>query len=187
MITRITYTMNVSLDGFINDVNGSLEWAIVDEEVHSWFNQEARKAAGFVNGRRMWETMASYWPTAADDATAAPVELEFAEIWNRTPQFVFSRSLTSVGHNARLLSGGVGAELARIDQDIHGELQIGGANLAAEFIRAALIDEFGLVVHPVVLGAGTKFFSAEPPRRELRLIETKSFANGAVLLRYART
>jgi dihydrofolate reductase len=187
MIRRITYTMNVSLDGFINDANGSLEWANVDEEVHSWFNNEARKAAAFANGRRMWETMSSYWPTAAQHPDAAPVELEFAEIWNSTPQFVFSHSLSSVEHSARLLSGGVAGEIARINADVDGELQIGGATLAAEFIRAALIDEYGLIVHPVVLGGGTRFFLADPQPGQLRLVESKPFANGAVLLRYARS
>lgn len=186
MIRRIVYTLNVSLDGFINSPSGSLEWANVDDEVHGWFNEEARKAAAFVYGRRMYETMAAYWPTAESDPAATPEMRDFAVIWNRTPKIVFSNSLVSVRGNSRLVRGGVGGELARLNSEFDGELQIGGADLAAQFIRAALVDEFGLIVHPVLLGGGTPFFPPSSLARELRLVETKAFGNGAVHLRYRR-
>ena len=184
---KVIYLMNVSLDGFVETPDHSLDWAIVDDEIHAWFNDEIREAGAFVYGRRLYEVMAAYWPTAESDPAATPVMLEFARIWNPKPKVVFSSKLSSVESNSRLASGDVGEELERMRSEIDGDLQIGGPTLAGEFIRHGLVDEYRLVVHPVILGAGTPFF----PRREqpigLRLMETRRFASGVVYLGYERT
>jgi dihydrofolate reductase len=184
---KLTYMMNVSLDGFVETPDHSLDWSDVDDELHSWFNGHMRQVQASLYGRRLYEVMAGYWPTAESDPEANEVTLEFARAWNETPRFVFSRSLESVDHNSRLVSGDVGEQLAAVRAEFDGDLEVGGPTLAAQFIERGLVDEYGLVVHPVVLGSGTPFFPGLERPQGLRLIETRTFASGAVYLGYAAT
>jgi dihydrofolate reductase len=183
---KLVYSMNVSLDGFVETPDHSLDWADVDEELHSWFNDQARETAAELYGRRLYEVMSAYWPTAADDPSATPVTLDFATIWNATPKVVFSTTLERVEWNSRLATGDVGEELAGLRAEFDGELSVGGPTLAAQFIRRGLVDEYRLVVHPVVLGAGTPFFPPLDEPLRLRLVDTRRFASGALYLGYAR-
>jgi dihydrofolate reductase len=181
---KLIYSLNVSLDGFVETPDHGLEWAEVDEEVHTWFNDQARKIQASLYGRRMYEVMASYWPTAEDDPDAAGPEREFSRIWKPMPKVVFSSSLERVDHNARLVQGDVGEVLGELRREFDGDLDVGGANLAAQFVRRGLVDEYQLVVHPVVLGAGTPFWPELDAPLHLRLAATRRFANGAELRSY---
>lgn len=180
---RLVYLMNVSLDGYINDLAGSPEWAGVDEEIHAWFNERERETSAEIYGRRLYETMAAYWPFAESNADASPVELDFARAWNATPRIVFSRTLESAEHATRLLRANVTDEIDGLKAEFDGDIGIGGATLASALVERNLVDLYQLVVHPVVLGGGTPFF---PPgaRLDLRLSETHRFGNGAVLVAY---
>ena len=184
---RLVYFMNVSLDGYIESADGDLDWSVVDDELHAWFNEQSRTTDAFLYGRRLYETMAAYWPTAESDPEANEVMLEFARIWNATPKVVFSSSLTSVESNCRLVNGDVGELLERLRSEFDGDLSVGGATLAASFIARGLVDEYRLVVHPVILGGGKSFFPALPARNALRLVETHRFGSGVVYLRYVAT
>lgn len=184
---KLIYALNVSLDGYTESPAGSLDWANVDEELHVWFNDRAREVNASLYGRRMYDTMAAYWPTAESDPDATPAEIDFARIWNATPKVVFSSTLDSVASNSRLVRGGsdVGEELARLRTEFHGDLDVSGATLASAFIKRGLVDEYQLIVHPVVLGGGKPFFpELETPIR-LRLTETKTFESGVVYYGYA--
>jgi dihydrofolate reductase len=101
------------------------------------------------------------------------------------PKIVFSSSLERVEGNSRLVRGDVGDELARVRQEFDGDLAIGGPTLAAEFIRRGLVDEYRLVVHPVILGAGTPFFPELDTPIRLRQTETRTFGSGVVYVGYA--
>jgi dihydrofolate reductase len=184
---KLIYLLNVSLDGFVETPDHGLDWATIDEEIHTWFNDQMRGLDATFYGRRLYEVMAAHWPTAGSDPAATPVEVEFARIWNAMPKIVFSNSLESVDFNSRLATGDVGEELAKVKAEFDRDIGVAGPTLAAEFIERGLVDEYRLVVHPVVLGAGTPFF----PRLErpvgLRLIETREFASGVVYLGYAAT
>jgi dihydrofolate reductase len=182
---RLVYAMNVSLDGYAAAPDGSLDWADVDEEVHAWWNDQVRSSAAALYGRRMYETMSAYWPTAADDPAAPSAIRDFAVIWNAQPKIVFSRTLASVTWNSRLAAGEPEEELTRLKAEFDGDLEVSGPTLAAEFIRRGLVDEYGLVVHPVILGGGLPFFPGRERPVGLRLTETRTFGSGAVLLRYA--
>lgn len=183
----LIYSMNVSLDGFVETPDHGLDWALVDEELHGWFNEQARAADAFLYGRRMYELMAAYWPTAASDPSAGPTMLEFAEIWVAKPKVVFSATLDHVEWNSRLVTGDIGEELARLREEFGGDLGIGGPTLAAAFIARGLVDEYRPVVHPVVIGSGTPYFPALDHPIGLRLRETRTFESGAVYLGYAAT
>ena len=123
---KLIYSLNVSLDGYVETPDHSLEWASIDEEVHSWFNDQARRIDASLYGRRMYELMAAYWPTAGSDPSSTPAEREFAQIWRDTPKVVFSSTLASVDWNGRLC-GDVGEELERARSEFDGDLDIGGA------------------------------------------------------------
>ena len=190
---KVIYSMMVSLDGFIerkrsgdaraNEPN-LLDWVIIDEELHSFANEEAREAGAFLYGRRLYENMAAFWPTADTLPDMPGYVVDFARIWKPKPKIVFSTTLQGVEWNSRLVRGDVAKEVAKLKEEPGAYLTVGGANLAATLIDLGLVDEYRLIVHPVVIGGGTPFF---PPVRntvDLRLLETRKFGSGVVYLRY---
>lgn len=181
---RLIYSMSVSLDGFVETVDRSLDWITVDEELHQCFNDEARAMGTFLYGRRMYELMTGYWPTGDEDPAATPAMREFAVIWRDTPKVVFSRTLERVDWNSRLVRHDAVAEVARLKAEPGFDMDVGGPTIAASLMSAGLIDEYRVFVQPVVLGAGTPFFPSPADRAELRLLETRTFGSGVVLLRY---
>ena len=176
---KLIYSMNVSLDGFVETPDHGLDWAAVDEEVHTWFNDQARTLDATLYGRRMYELMAAYWPTGEDDPAATDAMREYSSIWKPMPKIVFSSSLEHVEHNARLVRGDVGTVIEELRREFDGDLDVGGPDLAGQFVRRDLVDEYRLVVHPVVLGAGTPFWPELDAPLHLRLVETRAFAAGA--------
>lgn len=183
---KLIYSLNVSLDGFVGTPDHSLDWANVDDELHTWFNDQARELEASLYGRRMYQLMAGYWPTVESDPEATDAMLDFGRIWLATPKIVFSTTLPSVDFNSRLVRGEVGDELARLRTEFQGDLDVGGATLASQFVRRGLVDEYRLLVHPVVLGAGTPFFPQLDTPIDLQLAETRTFDSGVTLLRYER-
>ena len=181
---RLIFSMSVSLDGFVDTPAHSLDWVRVDEELHREFNEESRSVGTSLYGRRMYELMTGYWPTADKDPDATPATLEFAKIWQAIPLVVFSRTLESVAHGARLVRENAVAEVARLKAEADFDMDVGGPTLAGSLIAAGLVDEYRLYVHPVVLGAGTRFFPALDDRVELELLETRTFGSGVVRLSY---
>ena len=176
--------MNVSLDGFIETRDRSLDWTMVDDELHSWFNEQTRALGASLYGRRLYELMAAHWPAAEQDPAVTGVERDFARIWNAMPKIVFSRTLERVDHNSRLVQGDVGTVLEAVRREFDGDLAVAGPDLAGQFVREGLVDEYRLVVHPVVLGAGKPFWPEVERPLPLRLVETRTFASGVELRSY---
>lgn len=175
---RLIYLLNVSLDGFIETPDRRLDWTTIDEEIHGWFNDQMRSLDATLYGRRIYELMAAHWPTAERDPATSDVEREFARIWNPLPKIVFSRTLERVEHNSRLVQGDVATVLDEVRREFDGDLGVAGPDLAGQFVRRGLVDEYRLVIHPVVLGAGTPFWpELEQPLR-LRLGDRHVFSNG---------
>ena len=182
---KVIFLMNVSLDGYIETPDHSLDWTIVDDELHTWFNERTRSAEAIVNGRRLHELMNAYWPTAESDPEATGPMVEFARIWNVKPKIVVSRSMQKAPPGWRLTSGEPETILEELRRDFSGDLDIGGPTLAAGFIRRGLVDEYALVVHPVILGGGTPYFPELERPAGLRLLETRTFSSGVVYLGFA--
>lgn len=182
---RLIYSMGVSLDGFVAGPGGELDWTVPDEELHRFHNEQARELGAHLCGRRLYEEM-RYWDTAEQDPSLSQVELEFARIWKALPKLVFSKTLEQVAGNARLVRDGLVEEVAALKQQPGKDLAVGGAGLAASCARLGLIDEYGLFVSPVVLGAGTRFFPPLDDRIGLQLVETRTFGSRVVYLRYRR-
>ncbi len=182
---KLIYLMNVSLDGYIETNDGGIDFGTVDEELHLWFNERERRVDASLYGRRLYETMAAYWPTAESAPDANDITIEFARIWNAKPKIVFSNTLKCVDFNSRLVAGDVADELAKLRVEFDGDLAVGGASLASAFIERGLVDEYQLVVHPVLVGGGKSFFPALHRPVGLRLVESYQFDSGALYLGYA--
>ncbi len=184
---KVIYSMNVSLDGFIEDRAGGLDWSVPSPELHQFWNDQEREYDLFLYGRRLYETMSAFWPTAGLDPSDPPEVVEFARIWRSTPKLVFSHTLAEVRHNARLATGGIVEEVTRLKAQPGKDISVGGAGLAASLMAAGLIDEFRPVVHPVLLGGGKPMFPGLDAPGSLELVETRRIAGGYVLLRYQRS
>ncbi|MCV2462959.1 dihydrofolate reductase family protein [Streptomyces sp. ICN988] len=185
---RVTYSMNTSLDGFVADPDGAIDWSDPDGEVFRHFTDELRQTGVHLLGRRLYETML-YWETAEQDESLDAAELEWAALWKALPKVVFSRTLTTVrGTNTRLASGTLAEEIEHLRTEPgDGDIAIGGATLAAEAAEAGLIDEYRTVVHPVLVGGGTPYFPRDERRVKLELVESHTFASGVVRLRHRVT
>jgi dihydrofolate reductase len=181
---RLIYGMSVSLDGFVETPDRSIDWVVVDEELHTVFNAQARELSASLYGRRMYELMMDYWPTAESDPAGTPATVEFARIWKDLPRIVFSTTLEQVDPGSRLVRGDPVAEVVRLKAQPGFDMDVGGPTLAAPLIRAGLVDEYRLFVNPVVLGAGTPFFPPLDLPLALRLRETRAFTSGVTYLRY---
>jgi dihydrofolate reductase len=182
---KVIYSMGVSLDGFIAGPGGEIDWSAPDEELHRFHNEQTRELGAHLCGRRLYEEMV-YWETADQNPAASDPELEFARIWQELPKIVFSTTLETVEGNARLATGGVADEVARLKEQPGKDIAVGGAGLAASLIELGLVDEFRLFVSPVVLGGGTPFFPPLDERVDLELVETQTFGSRVVYLRYRR-
>lgn len=183
---RIVLLMSVSLDGFFEGPGGNLDWHLVDDEVHTEFNQVLGAMSAFLDGRVTYELMAEFWPTADADPESPPPVAEFARIWRDMPKVVYSRTLERAGWNATVVHDVVPAEVLALKAQPGGDLVVGGADLGAEFARHDLIDEYRLYVHPIVIGRGKPMLRPSDAKVALRLIETHPFGNGVLLLRYGR-
>jgi len=183
---KIVFMMSVSLDGFMAGPGGELDWHLVDEELHTHFNQLLAGMGAFLDGRVTYELMAGFWPTADTDPASTPAMVEFARIWRDMPKLVFSKTLERADWNTTVVRDVVPDEIVKLKAEPGGDLALGGAQLAATFLRHDLVDEFRLYVHPVVLGEGRPMFQAPDVRIHLRLVETRTFGSGVVLLRYQR-
>ncbi|MFE7274753.1 dihydrofolate reductase family protein [Streptomyces sp. NPDC057623] len=180
----VTYSMSVSLDGYIVGPEGDFSWTVPDEEVFRFWIDEIRGVGVHLLGRRLYETML-YWETADQDPSLDDAGLEWAALWNPLPKVVFSTTLSAVQGNARLASGGVAEEIERLRAEPgEGEIAIGGATLAAEAAASDLIDEYRTMVYPVLVGGGTPFFPRHGRRVDLELVETRAFASKVVYLRH---
>jgi dihydrofolate reductase len=182
---KVTYSMGVSLDGFIAGPNGEIDWSAPDEELHRFHNEQTRDLDAHFCGRRLYEEML-YWETADENPSAPEHVLEFARIWKQLPKIVFSETLEKVQGNATLATDGIAEEVARLKQQPGKDLAVGGAGLASAFTKLGLVDEYRLFVSPVVLGGGTRFFPALEERINLELVETRTFGARVVYVRYRR-
>ena len=183
---RIVLVTSVSVDGYIEAPGRDISWHRVDEEVHEHFNEVLGGMGAFLEGRVTYEMMEEFWPTADEDPESPPAMVEFAKIWRRTPKIVYSRTLEQAGPNATIVRDVVAEEVRALKAQPGGDLVIGGAGVAAQFHRLDLVDEFRIYVHPVLVGDGTPLFRRDEARRPLRLIESRTFGNGVVLMRYER-
>lgn len=182
---KLIFGMNASLDGYVAAPGDDLGWSVPSDELFGWWLEQEQAMSLLLYGRRLWETMSSYWPTGDQQPGATPAQIAFARNWRDTPKVVFSSTLAEVGWDARLVAGDAIAEIARIKAGDGGPMRVGGATLGAAAMRAGLVDEYVVVTHPVLLGGGAPLFPALESGVRLDLLETRTFPGGTVLTRYA--
>jgi dihydrofolate reductase len=180
---KLIYSTSLSLDGYIDSSTGDPSWVVPDEELHRHFNDTERDIDTLLYGRRMYELMAGYWPTADQDPSAPSFIVEYARIWKPVPKVVFSSSLDSVEWNSRLVRGDPVAEVASLKAQGAGNMGVGGLVLASTLASAGLIDEYRLYYVPILLGSGKAAFSQIQKGVKLTPVETRTFSSGTVLLR----
>ncbi|MFI9004686.1 dihydrofolate reductase family protein [Streptomyces sp. NPDC053541] len=182
---KLVYAMNLTLDGYIAAAGDDIGWSGPrNQELFQWWLEHEQASGMSLYGRKLWETMSSFWPTADQRPDATPAEVEYARNWRDTPKVVFSSTIDKVDWNSRLVAGDPIAEITRLKAGDGGPLHIGGATLAGAAMRAGLIDEYVVVAHPVLVGGGTPFFAALDDWVRLDLVETRTFPGGVVLSRY---
>ena len=181
---KIILMMSTSLDGFIEGENRQIDWHMVDDELHRHFNEHLAGMGAFLGGRVTHELMAGYWPTAGADPASTATEVEFARIWRDMPKIVYSRTLTQADWNTTIVREVVPSEVLALKAQPGGDLALGGADLAAAFMQHDLVDEYRIYVHPVLIGRGKPLFGPSGRRTTLRLVESRAFGNGVVLVRY---
>jgi dihydrofolate reductase len=181
---KLTFAMNMSLDGYIAAPGGDLGWSVPSDELFQWWSDRVHATGLALYGRRLWETMSSHWPTADEQPGATPAAVEYAGRWRDMPKVVFSSTSRTVDWNTRLVTGDAVTEIARLKAADGVPMDIGGATLAAAAMRAGLIDEYVTVTHPVLVGGGTPFFAALDNWVNLSLVETRTFPDGVLLTRY---
>ena len=180
----VTYSMSMSLDGYIVGPDGSFDWTTPDPEIFRSWIDEIRQVDVHLLGRRLYETML-FWENADENPELDDAGREWTALWKALPKVVFSRTLSDVqASNARLASGSVADEIERLRAEPgEGEIAIGGATLAAEAAAAGLIDQYRVMVYPVLVGGGTPYFARDERRVDLDLVETRTFGK-VVHLRY---
>jgi len=180
---RVTAFEAVSLDGYFADVNGDMSWAHKqDAEWNAFVGGNASGGGALLFGRVTYEMMARFWPTPAAMEGAPAV----AEGMNKASKVVFSRTLEKASwKNTRLVKGEIAAEVRRMKKEPGPDMAIlGSGSIVSQLAQAGLIDEFQMVVNPIVLGNGKSLFDGLKERLTLKLIKTRAFGNGNVVLYY---
>jgi dihydrofolate reductase len=173
-----------SLDGYIEDEDGTFDWAAPDEEVHAFLNDLARPVGTYLYGRRMYETMV-FWERPPDLAAQPPSVQGFAAIWQAADKVVYSKSLRTTSSAKTRIEREFEPEAVRqLKATATRDLTVGGPELAARAIEARLVDEYHLFLVPVVVGGGKRSLPDSGVRMELELLGERRFRAGTVYLHY---
>ena len=179
-MAKLLYVMNVSLDGYIADEDGKLDWTAPDEEFFSFINDLERPVGTYLYGRRMYEVMA-VWETIDD---SSPVMRDYAQIWRAADKVVYSKTLDAVSSARTRIERDFDPEaVRRMKATAQSDISVGGPELAAQAVAAGLVEELHLFVTPVVVGGG-KCSLPNSVRVNLELLDERRFGNGVVHLHY---
>ncbi|MGI8682475.1 MAG: dihydrofolate reductase family protein [Mycobacteriales bacterium] len=185
-MAKLIYSAITSLDGYVADEDGNFDWAAPDEEVHTFVNDLERSVGTYPYGRRMYEVMVD-WETAQALADQPPFTQEFAEIWRAADKVVYSKTLETVSSTRTRIERDFDPEAVRQMKARAGhDITVGGPGLAAQAIKAGLVDECHLFLTPIVVGGG-KPSLPNNVRLGLELLAERRFGNGVVHLQYRTT
>jgi dihydrofolate reductase len=182
-MASLIYSAITSLDGYVADADGNFDWAAPDVDVHSFVNDLERRVGTYLYGRRMYDVMAE-WETIRTLRDQPPHVEDFAEIWHGADKIVYSRTLETASSARTRVEREFDPEaVRRMKAQAHRDISVGGPDLAAQAIRAGLVDEYHVFVTPVVVGGG-KHFLPDGLRLKLELLDERRFGSGVVHLHY---
>jgi dihydrofolate reductase len=185
MARKLFLQINMTVDGYVEDANGEIDWHFTDAEFDTFILDTLRSIDGMVFGRVAFEKLAAYWPTAAQ-AAQSETQRETAILMNELPKYVVSQTLTgSDWNNSHVLPGDVRAEIQELKAGPGKDLALfAGAAAATSLVRLGLVDELRLIIDPLLQGGGTRLFDGEGEPTRLELTSTRPFASGALVLTY---
>jgi dihydrofolate reductase len=185
---KVIFSIQVTLDGFIEGSNGDLAWMIMDDELWAEVNELLQTVDTVLFGRVAYQGFAAYWPAAGTNPLSPPAEVAFARWIEKTPKVVFSTTLDQVAwNNSRVVKGNIAEEIALLKQQPGKDiLMFGGAGIASMFMKRGLIDDYRIHVHPIVLGGGIPLFKDVTDKINLKLLNTKTFKSGVVGVHYQK-
>jgi dihydrofolate reductase len=185
---NLIYAINVSLDGCCDHTK-----IAPDEELHDYFTQLLRDADLFVYGRKTYQLMVPYWPDVAKDQSASKADRDFAQAFESANKVVFSHSLDDAeakkgDKNARVVRTNLRDEILKLKQQSGKPILAGGVDIPCQLIQLGLVDEYRIVVQPVIVGEGRRLMEGVslPEKLQLKLVESKAFKSGSVALRYLK-
>ena len=182
-MAKLIYSAITSLDGYVADEDGKFDWAAPDEEVHSFVNDLERGVGTYLYGRRMYEVMGA-WETMDTSAEQPAVVQDYAEIWRAAEKIVYSKRLETVSSARTRIEHDFDSEAVRqLKAQARRDISVGGPDLAAQAIKAGLVDEYHLFVTPIVVGGGKQSYP-DNVRLNLELLGERRFGNGVVHLHY---
>ena len=183
MSANLIYSAITSLDGYVADADGNFDWAAPDDEVHAFVNDLERPIGTYLYGRRMYEVM-SFWESIDPLGDESQVTRDFATIWQAADKVVFSRTLEMPPRQRTRIERAFDADtVRRLKATSAADVSIGGPELAGHAIRAGLVDECHLFLHPVLRGGGSRSLP-DAVRLRLELLDERRFRSGVVYLRY---
>ena len=183
---KVILSNSVTLDGFFAGPNGELDWHIVDDEIKEYANDLLSNVDALLFGRVTYQLMADYWPAAATNPSTPKSDLEIADKMNNLPKIVFSKTLQEVKwNNSRLVKENIAEEISKMKQQPGKDMVIfGSGSIVSTFMQLGLIDEYRIIVNPIVLGNGNPLFKGINGKQNLKLLNTKVFDSGIVILFY---
>lgn len=182
-MAKLIYSAITSLDGYVADEHGKFDWAAPDEDVHAFVNDLMRPAGIHLYGRRMYEVMRA-WETLGTSANEPHVIQDFAEIWRAADKIVYSRMLQTVSSARTRIERELDPEAIRKMKALATrDIIIGGPELAAEALRAGLVDDYHVFITPVIVGGGNPALPKHV-RLALELLGERRFGNGTIHLHY---
>jgi dihydrofolate reductase len=183
MVAKLIYSVITSLDGYIEDADGTFDWAEPNAEVFAFIADLERPIGTYLYGRRMYETMV-FWETPDRSAAQSPVERDWAQIWKSADKIVYSRTLAAVSSRRTHIERDFDVEAIRqMKARAPRDLTVGGPELAAHAIKAGLVDELQLYLMPIVVGGGKPALPSDV-RLQLELLDQRRFAGGVIYLCY---
>ena len=181
----LIYSMGASIDGFLKDRTGSVDWSVPSDELFAFHQEQSAALGAHLLGRKLYETM-QVWETDPQ-FRQTPADAAWADMWIALPKIVFSRTLTSVdGSNARLARGSLREEVAAVLADTDKDVAIGGADLGGQAIEQGLVDEIHIFRYPVLVGGGTPLLPPIQQTVRFELVETRTFVPSVVFERYRK-
>lgn len=186
---KLIYAITTSLDGYVADKNGNFDWAMPSEEVHAYFNDIVRNVGTSLLGRNMYEVM-KVWDEIPTEGVGGPMDgpsqamNDYAKLWAESQKIVYSTTLTDIETANTTLERSIDVEAVRkLVLESDEDFDIGGPHLAAQAIKAGIVDEYHQIIAPVIVGGGNHWLPQDV-QVDLELVDVRKFENGFVHLQY---